>query len=342
VATGLASAGLDTRGRVVVEKPFGRDLASAVALNHLLHEHFAESQIFRIDHYLAKEAVEDLLVFRFGNTFLEPVFNRNYVDNVQITMAEAFGVEGRGAFYEEVGALRDVVQNHLLQVVGMLAMEPPAGSDPEALRDESNKVLRATRALDTGTVVRGQFAGYHDEAGVKWDSQTETFVAARLQIDSWRWAGVPFYIRTGKRLAVTALEAVVEFRCPPTLLFAEEGTSAPEPNLLRFRLGSKDGVTLTVQAKTPGPGMDTQPVDLAVDFAAALGDRQEAYERLLDDALDGNQRRFARTDMVEQAWRIVQPVLDDPGKVYRYQPGSWGPAEADRVLDGDRWHDPAG
>jgi glucose-6-phosphate 1-dehydrogenase len=342
VAKGLASAGLDTRGRLVVEKPFGRDLASAMALNRLLHEHFAESQIFRIDHYLAKEAVEDLLVFRFGNTFLEPVFNRNYIDNVQITMAEAFGVEGRGAFYEEVGALRDVVQNHLLQVVGMLAMEPPAGSDPEALRDESHKVLRATRALDTDTVVRGQFAGYHDEAGVKWDSQTETFVAARLQIDSWRWAGVPFYIRTGKRLAETALEAVVEFRCPPTLLFAEAGTSAPEPNLLRFRLGNQDGVTLTVQAKTPGPGMDTQPVDLAVDFAAALGDRQEAYERLLDDALDGNQRRFARTDMVEQAWRIVQPVLDDPGKVHRYQPGSWGPAEADQVLDGDRWHDPEG
>jgi glucose-6-phosphate 1-dehydrogenase len=233
-----------------------------------------------------------------------------------------------------------VVQNHLLQVVGMLAMEPPAGADPEALRDETHKVLRATRPLDTSTVVRGQFAGYQDEAGVKWDSQVETFVAARLEIASWRWAGVPFYVRAGKRLAQTWLEAVVEFRCPPTLLFAEIGTTAPEPNLLRFRLGSNDGVTLSVQAKTPGAGLDTQPVDLAVDFASALGNRQEAYERLLDDALDGNQRRFARTDMVEEAWRIVQPVLDDPGPVYRYEPGSWGPLEADQVLDGDHWHEP--
>jgi glucose-6-phosphate 1-dehydrogenase len=256
-------------------------------------------------------------------------------------MAESFGVDGRGKFYEEVGAIRDVVQNHLLQVVAILAMEPPVSPDADALRDEITKVLRATRPLDPATVVRGQYQGYLDEPGVAEGSTTETFAALRLDIDSWRWAGVPFYIRAGKELAETATEALVELNGPPKLLFADADVG-PHANTIRFRLGSGDGVTMTVQAKKPGQQLESQAVDLRVDFASALGQRQEPYERLLDDALDGNPRRFIREDTVEQAWRIVQPALDHPGPVHPYAPGSWGPAEADAVLSGDHWHDPEG
>ncbi|MEX0847953.1 MAG: glucose-6-phosphate dehydrogenase [Ilumatobacteraceae bacterium] len=342
VAEQLASVGLDKRGRIVVEKPFGRDLASALELNNTLHSVFPEERIFRIDHYLGKESVEDLLVFRFSNTLLEPVWNRNYVRSVQITMSETIGVEGRGSFYDSVGSVRDVLQNHLLQVLALVAMEPPVGPEASFLQDEKAKVFAAMQVIDPNAFVRGQYVGYRDEAGVAADSTADTFSAARLEIDSWRWAGVPWYIRCGKGLAKAATEVVVEFREPPALLFDEAGGPTPHRNLVRFRLGKRDGVTFTVQAKTPGPHLDSQNVDLAVDFAAALGERREAYERLLDDALAGLPRRFAREDIVEQTWRVVQPALDQPGPVHPYFRGSWGPAEADRVLaHGDHWFEPS-
>ena len=342
VAESLASVGLNRRGRIVVEKPFGRDLASAIELNRTLHSVFAEDHIFRIDHYLGKEAVEDLLVFRFANTLIEPVWNRNYVRSVQITMSETIGVEGRGSFYEGVGAIRDVMQNHLLQVVALLAMEPPAGPDAGFLQDEKTKVIKAMKPIDCETMVRGQYVGYRDEDGVADDSQVETFVAARLEIESWRWAGVPWYVRVGKGLAQDATEAVIELREPPRMLFDEAGSPRPERNLIRLRLGKHDGVTFALQAKTPGPNLDSQEVDVDVDFAAALGERQDAYERLLGDALVGSLRRFARQDVVEGTWEIVQPALDHPGPIYPYFRNSWGPSEADSILaPGDVWFAPS-
>ena len=342
VAKRLASVGLNERGRIVVEKPFGRDLDSARELNETLASVFPEARIFRIDHYLGKESVEDLLVFRFSNTLLEPVWNRRYVRSVQITMSETIGVEGRGSFYDGVGAIRDVLQNHLLQVVALLAMEPPAGPDSHFLQDEKAKVMAAMKAIDPAELVRGQYVGYRDEPGVEADSSVETFAAARLEIDSWRWAGVPWYVRVGKGLTESATEAVVEFHSPPRLLFDEAGGPCPDRNLVRFRLGKQDGVTFALQAKTPGPHLDSQEVDISVDFAASLGERSEAYERLLGDAIAGSPRRFARQDVVEQTWRIVQPALDDPGPVHPYFRGSWGPSEAERVLaDGDQWYEPS-
>jgi glucose-6-phosphate 1-dehydrogenase len=342
VAQKLASVGLHERGRIVVEKPFGRDLPSAVELNKTLHTVFAEDHIFRIDHYLGKEAVEDLLVFRFANTLLEPVWNRNYVRSVQVTMSETIGIEGRGAFYEGVGAIRDVMQNHLLQVVALLAMEPPAGPDSGFLQDEKAKVINAMRPIDCSALVRGQYVGYRDEDGVDPESTVETFAAARLDIDSWRWAGVPWYVRVGKGLAAAATEAVVELRSPPRMLFDEAGGPPPGRNLIRLRLGKNDGVTFALQAKTPGPDLDSQEVDVDVDFAAALGERQDAYERLLGDALQGSLRRFARQDVVEGTWRVIQPALENPGAVYPYFRDSWGPSEADNILvNEDTWYPPA-
>jgi glucose-6-phosphate 1-dehydrogenase len=341
VAESLASVGLHERGRIVVEKPFGRDHASAVELNATLHKVFPEERIFRIDHYLGKESVEDLLVFRFSNTLLEPVWNRNYVRSVQITMSETIGVEGRGSFYDGVGATRDILQNHLLQVLALVAMEPPVGPDARFLQDEKAKVFAAMPPIDPAKVVRGQYVGYRDEQGVAADSQVETFVAAKLEIDSWRWAGVPWHVRCGKALAANATEVVVEFREPPSLLFDEAGGPTPARNLVRFRLGKHDGVTFTLQAKTPGQHLDSQNVDIAVDFAAALGERREAYERLLDDAMAGLPRRFAREDIVEQTWRVVQPILDTPNFVHPYFRNSWGPSEAERILDGDSWFLPS-
>jgi glucose-6-phosphate 1-dehydrogenase len=331
VVEGLASVGMTERGRVVVEKPFGRDLQSAQELNDTLHKHLEERQIFRIDHFLGKEPVQNLMVFRFANSILEPIWNRNHVQSVTITMAEAFGIEGRGAFYDEVGAIRDVVQNHLLQMVALMAMEPPASQDPGAFRDEKVKVFKAMKPLDPANVVRGQVEGYLDEKGVAEGSDTETFAAMTLEIESWRWQGVPFYIRAGKALAETVTEAVVEFKQPPRMLFAG-ADDCPEPNRLRFRMKPDDRITMTMQAKVPGLEMISDDIDLSVDYEEAFGgDGPEPYERLIADALAGDERLFARQDGVEEAWRIVEPILNPADKVVSYPAGTWGPADADRV-----------
>jgi len=331
VVKGLASVGLTKQGRVVVEKPFGRDLASAQDLNATLRRHLDETQIFRIDHFLGKEPVQNLMVFRFANSMLEPVWSRHHVESVTITMAESFGIEGRGAFYDEVGAIRDVVQNHLLQMVALMAMEPPASQDPAAMRDEKVKVLKAIKQLDPARVVRGQVEGYLDESGVAEGSDTETFVAMTLEIESWRWAGVPFHIRAGKALSETVTEAVVVFKQPPRMLFSESDV-CPEPNRLRFRMKPDDTITMSMQAKVPGLAMVSNDIDLSVEYGDALGgDGPDAYERLIADALVGDERLFARQDGVEEAWRIVEPMLQPAEPVLPYSPGSWGPAEADRV-----------
>ncbi len=334
VTRGLNGVGLTDSARVVVEKPFGRDLASAVALDDSLKKLLPEDQIYRIDHYLGKESVEDLLVFRFANTLFEPVWNRNYISNIQITMSEDFGIEGRGKFYDEVGATRDVLQNHLLQVLTMLTMEPPIDMSAASLQNEKIKVLSAVRDVSPENVVRGQYVGYLEEAGVAEHSQTETFVAMRLFIDNWRWAGVPIYLRTGKKMAETTMEAVVEFKQPPRQLFTAKGEPAPEPNIVRFRMGRHDGVDLSLQAKSPGSDLVTNTVDLTVEFAAALGQRKEAYERLLDAAILGDHFRFTRIDAVLQSWQILEDILKSPTKLHPYFDDAWGPEEALEMVPG--------
>ncbi|HKA92765.1 MAG TPA: glucose-6-phosphate dehydrogenase, partial [Acidimicrobiia bacterium] len=340
VVEGLGTSGSAKNARVIVEKPFGRDLASAQELNRVLHSVFPERSIFRIDHYLGKEAVENLLYFRFANSFLEPIWNRNYVESVQITMAENFGVQGRGRFYEEVGCLRDVVQNHMLQTAAILAMEPPIGGEVESLRDEKEKVFRAMRTLKPRDLVRGQFAGYRKEDGVAPDSDVETYAAVRVFVDSWRWNGVPIFIRAGKELPITATEVSVKLRRPPQQVFEEEETDPDDQNYIRFRLGpDRVAIALGCRAKIPGESFRGKPVEL---YLCDQGpDEMAAYERLIGDALAGEALLFAREDGVEAAWRVVDPILTDHGVAHPYERKTWGPAEAGALLPkGEFWHDP--
>ena len=339
VIKGLGAAGLAEGARVVVEKPFGRDLASARELNAAAHSTFPESAIFRIDHYLGKEAIENILYFRFANSFLEPIWNRDHVASVQITLAEDFGVQGRGGFYETAGCLRDVIQNHVFQVISLLAMEPPSSGESEALRDEKVKVFRAMRPLKAKDVVRGQFAGYRKEKGVAKGSDVETFCALRLEIDSWRWAGVPWYLRSGKKLPVTAAEVLVTLKPPPQKIFADSVPESGRANYLRFRLSPCPAIALAARVKRAGESyigdqrelflLDEQP------------EERQAYDRLLGDAMAGKTALFAREDSVEAAWAVVDEVLENHHRALPYAPGSWGPEEADALVANDEgWHNP--
>ncbi len=337
VVEGLSNAGLTERARVVVEKPFGHDLDSARALNSRLSRLLEEWQIFRIDHFLGKEPAMDILYLRFANSIFEPLWNRDRIHCVQITMAENFGVEERGGFYDPVGALRDVVQNHLLQLVGLFAAEPPSLADPNAQRDKRVEVFRAIPSLDPAHYVRGQYDGYRSVAGVAEGSQTETFAALRLEVDNWRWSGVPFFIRAGKALPVRATEIRVIFRSAPKLAFLPR---AVEPDELVLRIDPHPGAQLIIQAKKPGEN-DTRTVDLSLKFAEQLGDAPEPYERLLSDALRGDPSHFTREDGVEETWRIVAPLLEAPPPIEIYQPGTWGPAGTSAITAGyPDWRDP--
>jgi glucose-6-phosphate 1-dehydrogenase len=364
IVTNLGKAGLaEEKGgwtRIIIEKPFGHDLRSAQELNRLVNSVFREEQVYRIDHYLGKETVQNVLALRFANGIFEPLWNRNHVAEVQCTVAETVGVEGRGGYYEESGALRDMIQNHLLQIACLVAMEPPVTFDPNAVRDEKSKVMEAIRPIDPGTVdefaLRAQYTagfsnnrqvyGYLQEKGVRADSTTETYAVLRLLIDNWRWAGVPFYLQTGKRLAKRVSEIVIRFHRTPHMIF-RRGSVSVDPNLLVIRIQPDEGIALIVEAKEPGPDLKISPVKLDFKYHEIFGgEPPEAYERLLLDAIHGDATLYARGDWIEQAWKLTQPVLDHwaktPGPLPQYEAGSWGPSQADAFIarNGGQWRRP--
>ncbi len=337
VVANLEASGCAAGARIIVEKPFGHDLTSAMALDRLIGTIFDAPAVFRIDHYMGKEPVQNLLYFRFANSFLEPLWDRDHIASVQINMPETLDVADRGAFYEQAGAIRDVVQNHLLEVVSLLAMEPPSGHSSEAIRNEQFKVVDSIRPLTARDIVRGQYRGYRSVKGVAADSDVETFVALRLAVDTWRWNGVPFYIRTGKVLPVTATEVLIELKRPPQSVFGEEEPG--DADFVRFRLTPDMAISLGARAKVPGEAMVGEAVELYASHQSGMA--RPPYQRLIGDASRGDQSLFAREDWVEAAWRVVDGVLDGKTQPHVYEPGSWGPPEADKILrPGDRWHAP--